>query len=180
MRKETGFELQEFSPGGGFAVITRRSRSADSGRIRRDRRHEHPRRHRAHKLGEPRVFIEPGRALVARSGPLYAVGSTKDVRRAAVRVGGLRNGGQHPAGAVRIEVLSDHREQAAGHTSRDRDDRGQYCESGDVLLRDAELPPLERDISGDAGGGAYNLSMASNYNASQRPAIVLVADGRRN
>jgi diaminopimelate decarboxylase len=55
---------------------------------------------------------------------------------------------------------------------------GKYCESGDVLLRDAELPPLEPgDVLVMPVAGAYNLSMASNYNASLRPAVVLVANG---
>jgi len=55
---------------------------------------------------------------------------------------------------------------------------GRYCESGDILLRDAELAPLEAgDILAMATAGAYALPMASNYNASLRPAVVLVKDG---
>jgi diaminopimelate decarboxylase len=45
-------------------------------------------------------------------------------------------------------------------------------------MRDAELPPLEPgDLLAMAAAGAYALPMASNYNASLRPAIVMVADG---
>ena len=55
---------------------------------------------------------------------------------------------------------------------------GRYCESGDILMRDAELPPLAAgDILAMATAGAYALPMASNYNASLRPAIVLVRGG---
>jgi diaminopimelate decarboxylase len=55
---------------------------------------------------------------------------------------------------------------------------GKYCESGDLLLKDAELPPLEPgDVLAVPASGAYNLPMASNYNASLRPPIVLVRDG---
>ena len=55
---------------------------------------------------------------------------------------------------------------------------GKYCESGDVLIRDVDLPPLEPgDVLVMPASGAYALAMASNYNASQRPAVVLVANG---
>ena len=55
---------------------------------------------------------------------------------------------------------------------------GRYCESGDILMRDAELAPLAAgDILAMATAGAYALPMASNYNASLRPAVVLVRDG---
>jgi diaminopimelate decarboxylase len=55
---------------------------------------------------------------------------------------------------------------------------GKFCESGDVLVRDADLPRLEAgDLLAVAGAGAYCLPMASNYNAFLRPAIVMVKDG---
>ena len=55
---------------------------------------------------------------------------------------------------------------------------GKYCESGDVLIRDARLPRLERgELLAIPAAGAYQLSMASNYNLAYRPAVVLVADG---
>ena len=53
-----------------------------------------------------------------------------------------------------------------------------FSEPGDTLMRDAELAPLEAgDILAMATAGAYALPMASNYNASLRPALVLVRDG---
>ena len=56
---------------------------------------------------------------------------------------------------------------------------GRYCESGDVLLRDAALPPAgPGDLLAVAVSGAYTLSMASNYNGAPRPAVLLVGDGR--
>jgi diaminopimelate decarboxylase len=55
---------------------------------------------------------------------------------------------------------------------------GKYCESGDVLLRDVDLPPLQPgDVLAMPAAGAYALAMASNYNASLRPAVVLAANG---
>ena len=55
---------------------------------------------------------------------------------------------------------------------------GKYCESGDVLLRDARLPRMRAgELLAMPAAGAYQLSMASNYNLSYRPAVVLVEDG---
>jgi diaminopimelate decarboxylase len=55
---------------------------------------------------------------------------------------------------------------------------GKYCESGDVLIDDAALPALEvGDLLAVPMTGAYCLAMASNYNLSPRPAVVIVANG---
>ena len=55
---------------------------------------------------------------------------------------------------------------------------GKYCESGDILVRDAELPsPQSGDVLALPASGAYCLAMASNYNASLKPAVVLVRNG---
>ncbi|MFC2020005.1 diaminopimelate decarboxylase, partial [Chloroflexota bacterium] len=56
---------------------------------------------------------------------------------------------------------------------------GRFCESGDVLVKDIALPPVAAgDIIAIADCGAYCLAMASNYNGSLRPAIVLVKEGQ--
>ena len=56
---------------------------------------------------------------------------------------------------------------------------GKFCESGDVLITDIVLPPVEAgDIVVVAGCGAYCIPEAMNYNAFFRPAIVLVNDGK--
>jgi len=55
---------------------------------------------------------------------------------------------------------------------------GKFCQSGDILIKDIDLPKLEPgDIIAVPGSGAYCLAMASNYNASLKPAIVMVKDG---
>ena len=56
---------------------------------------------------------------------------------------------------------------------------GKYCESGDILVKDALLPTLEAgDLIAIPASGAYAPAMASNYNWSPRPAIVMVKDGK--
>jgi diaminopimelate decarboxylase len=55
---------------------------------------------------------------------------------------------------------------------------GKYCESGDILVKDAELPKTEvGDLIAIPTSGAYNLAMESNYNLALRPAVVFVRDG---
>jgi diaminopimelate decarboxylase len=55
---------------------------------------------------------------------------------------------------------------------------GKHCESGDVVIQEAYLPALAaNDVIVVAGTGAYNYSMASNYNRVPRPAAVLVKAG---
>ena len=52
---------------------------------------------------------------------------------------------------------------------------GRFCESGDILIKDINLPKLETgDILCVYNTGAYNYSMASNYNRVEKPAMVLV------
>jgi diaminopimelate decarboxylase len=56
---------------------------------------------------------------------------------------------------------------------------GRYCESSDILITDALLPPLcAGDVLAVAACGAYAPAMASNYNMALRPAIVAVANGQ--
>ena len=55
---------------------------------------------------------------------------------------------------------------------------GKHCESGDVLLKDLNLPPATSgDVLAVFATGAYNASMSSNYNRIPRPAAVMVHDG---
>ena len=56
---------------------------------------------------------------------------------------------------------------------------GKFCESGDILVKDINLPPVSAgDIIAIPDCGAYCLPMASNYNNSLKPAIVLVKAGK--
>ena len=58
---------------------------------------------------------------------------------------------------------------------------GKHCESGDILVKDTQLPKTQPgDILVVMGTGAYNSSMASNYNRLSRPAAVLVNKGEAN
>jgi diaminopimelate decarboxylase len=176
-----GFEMREFSPGGGFAV----GYTGDQLPPAPDDYAEAivPPLLAAcdrHNLTKPRIFIEPGRSIVARAGvALYTVGGWKDVpgvRRFVSVDGGMADNIRPAIYGSRYTALVANR---MGDERRETVTvAGKYCESGDILLKDTELPPLEPgDLLAMPAAGAYALAMASNYNASLRPAIVLVRDG---
>lgn len=133
-----------------------------------------------HQVPLPRLLCEPGRSLI---GPAcvtaYTVGSQKTVPdiRTYVAVDGGMSDNPRP-----ITYQSLYRSVAANRMTAPLAEpvtlAGKHCESGDVVIPAAQLPPL---TSGDVvvipGTGAYNYSMASNYNRVPRPAAVLVAGG---
>ena len=110
---------------------------------------------------------------------LYSLGSSKDlpgVRRYVSVDGGM-------ADNIRPELYGAEYAALVANKAMDGPSEpvtvaGKYCESGDVLLRDVELPPLAAgDLLAVAAAGAYCLSLASNYNAALKPPIVMVRGG---
>ncbi len=181
MAKKHGLRLKEFSPGGGFAVQYVEGRAPPSvAEYAETITSAVTEGCQEHGLPLPRLIVEPGRAIVARAAvALYTVGSSKDVpgvRRFVSVDGGMADNIRPPLYDARYEALVANK---ALETRRETVTiAGRYCESGDILIRDAELAPLEAgDILAMATAGAYALPMASNYNASLRPAVVLVNDG---
>ena len=133
----------------------------------------------AHGLTEPRLALEPGRALVGRAGvTLYRVRSVKRLDPVSwVAVDGGMSDNPRPQ-------LYDARYTALAATRADEPATenvsiaGLHCESGDVLIDDVVLPPPRvGDLLAVPATGAYTLAMSSNYNATPRPAAVLVRDG---
>jgi diaminopimelate decarboxylase len=132
-------------------------------------------------LEPPRLVLEPGRSLVGRAGvTLYRIGSVKHASEATtyVAVDGGISDNPRPAlyGAGYTALLANRAGEETGGTYAVA---GKHCESGDVLIHRVALPePRPGDLLAVPATGAYTLSMASNYNASLRPAAVLVAAGR--
>jgi diaminopimelate decarboxylase len=134
----------------------------------------------AHNLPLPRLLCEPGRSLI---GPAcvtaYRVGSQKVIPglRTYVSIDGGMSDNPRP-----ITYQSVYRALVANRMTAPLDKTvtlaGKHCESGDILIKDAALPELKSgDVVTIAGTGAYNYSMASNYNRVPRPAAVLVTEG---
>jgi diaminopimelate decarboxylase len=132
------------------------------------------------KLSLPKLIIEPGRAIIARAGvALYRVGVIKDIPgiRCYVSVdGGMGDNIRQALYGARHEAVVANR--IMEKESKKVTISGKFCESGDILIKDVNLPPvIAGDIIAVADCGAYCLPMASNYNASLRPAVVLVREG---
>src|SRR5919108_4723100 len=133
------------------------------------------------ELGEHRTLVlEPGRALVASAGvTLYTVESVKHgaAGELLVAVDGGMSDNLRPMlyGATYEAHLAD-RYGAGGVPCTVV---GKHCESGDVLVRDAQLPdPRPGDVLVTPATGAYGHAMANNYNGIPRPPVVFCSGGR--
>jgi len=180
---EFDFELRELSPGGGFGVrYTAADEPLSAGEITRAIADTVCAAVRRHGLSElPRLTIEPGRSIVGPAAvAVYRVGSVKEIAgvRTYVAVdGGMADNIRPTAyGALYTPVLANRVLDEADSVVAVA---GKYCESGDVLVREARLPwPRVGDLVAMPGSGAYHLAMASNYNLSPRPAVVVVVNGQ--
>jgi diaminopimelate decarboxylase len=127
----------------------------------------------------PKLLCEPGRSLIGSACvTAYTIGSTKTVPeiRTYVAIDGGMSDNPRP-----ITYQSLYRAVVANRMSAPATETvtiaGKHCESGDILIKEASLPQTEPgDILVVMGTGAYNYSMASNYNRLPRPAAVVVAD----
>ena len=182
MGERHGFELREFSPGGGWGVtyhesdtpvpLERYVQTVCKAVVEGCRRHG---------LELPALVIEPGRSIVAPAAvALYRVGARKEIPgvRTYISVDGGMADNIRPAlyGARYTALVAN---KADRPTEEMVTVAGRFCESGDVLIRDVALPRLEAgDLLAVPGAGAYCLALAGNYNLVPRPAVVLVGDGK--
>jgi diaminopimelate decarboxylase len=130
-------------------------------------------------LGEPELWVEPGRFLVAESGILLTRVTTvkKTPFRRFVGVDAGFNTLVRPAmyGAYHHILAAGRLDDPQEHY----DVYGPLCESGDVFARDRSFPGVsEGDLLAIMDVGAYGFSMSSQYNSRPRPAEVIVKDGR--
>ncbi|WP_218082637.1 diaminopimelate decarboxylase [Anthocerotibacter panamensis] len=130
-------------------------------------------------LSYPKLICEPGRSIVGPAGvTLYRMGSQKvvpEVRSYVTIDGGMSDNPRPITYGARYTALVANKPEAA--PTETVTVAGKHCESGDILLKDIQLPPTEAgDILAVFATGAYNYAMASNYNRLPRPAAVLVHD----
>lgn len=128
----------------------------------------------------PRLLCEPGRSLVASAGlTLYRIGSRKEVPgiRTYLSVDGGMSDNPRPI-TYQSQYTAVLVERPRAAASERVTLAGKHCESGDILLKDLALPPAQSgDVLAVFATGAYNASMASNYNRIPKPAAVLVHEG---
>lgn len=128
----------------------------------------------------PKLFVEPGRSIVGPAGvTLYSVGHIKPLPSGKTFVavdGGMADNPRPITYDAKYTAVVANRMN--GGTSRDPVTLvGRFCESGDIIIKETHIAAETGDIIAVFGTGAYNYSMASNYNRTARPACVLVSNG---
>ena len=135
------------------------------------------------KLGlpVPNILMEPGRSLVADAGmTLYTVGSVKEIKGYKNYVsidGGMTDNPRYtlyesPYTVILASRANDQKDYTATVA-------GRCCESGDLIQENVKMPkPCRGEILAVLTTGAYNYSMASNYNRIGRPPVVMLNSKR--
>jgi diaminopimelate decarboxylase len=181
--RRTGFRTEIIDLGGGFGVRYVASqkttdipaRIAEIGAFMNEKA-------AALGIALPAVAFEPGRSIVAEAGlTLYTVGTVKRIpgyKNYVTIDGGMGDDPRYALYRSRYTVL------AAGKMGEEASFRctlaGRCCESGDLIQEDILLPESVRrgDVIAVCTTGAYNYSMASNYNRFGRPALVMLRGGK--
>ncbi|WP_225731663.1 MULTISPECIES: diaminopimelate decarboxylase [unclassified Nocardia] len=183
VRQDHGVILTELDLGGGHAVAYRAGDAEmnlseladiiDDALDAACARHHFPR---------PAIAMEPGRAIVARAGvTLYRVLSIKHVADGHSYVtvdGGMGDNARVALYGARYHVVVANRHPCGPQMTATV--AGRYCEAGDVLAVDVQLPADLRpgEVLAMPCTGAYHHSLASAYNSVGRPPIIAVRDGR--
>lgn len=182
IKNELGLDIEELNLGGGFGIKYIKSNDPpdpqDVAQTIADAVKES-----CEKLGmtAPFIVLEPGRSIVAPAGvTVYTVGSVKeipDIRTYVSVDGGMTDNPRYALYGSVYEVVLPQR-------PLDKKDTlvtiaGRCCESGDLVAADVHLPKTRAgELLAVLSTGAYNYSMASNYNRVPRPAVIMVADGK--
>lgn len=135
------------------------------------------------QLALPRLLIEPGRSLIGTACvTAYTVGGRKvipDLRTYISVDGGMSDNPRPITYQSLYQVVCGNKMRTPAQEKVTI--AGKHCESGDIVVKDIYLPQTKPgDILVVLGTGAYNYSMASNYNRLSRPAAVLVNEGEAN
>lgn len=182
IKSETGYEIKELNLGGGFGIKYLESENPEKfteymKRVAKTIKAEVKEKN----IALPFILIEPGRSIVgAECVTLYTVGAVKHIPNIRTYVsidGGMTDNPRY------ILYQSEYEALCANKANEPKTTKvtiaGKCCESGDLIQENADLQPVESgDIIAVLSTGAYNYSMASNYNRIPRPAVVMVKDGK--
>jgi diaminopimelate decarboxylase len=178
MRAKTGYTAEKINLGGGFGVRYTADQPAVDivGNIQKIAAQVNEICD-SYGFDRPVILMEPGRSIVAAAGiTLYTVGTVKEIEgyRTYVSVdGGMTDNPRYALYQSRYEALLANR--AAEKKDLICTIAGRCCESGDLIGEGMALQtPVRGDILAVLVTGAYNYSMASNYNRVPRPAVVMI------
>lgn len=181
IKQEYDYHVEELNIGGGFGIkYTSMDEPLDIEYFLDPIMELVEKKSREISISRPVVYIEPGRYIVGEAGiTLYEVGSIKNiegVRKYISIDGGMPDNPRPALYQAKYDAVV-----ANKYNSKDQElvtVAGKCCESGDILIWDIMLPKAERgDILCVKSTGAYNFSMASNYNKLLRPPVVMVKEG---
>ena len=181
LAKQEGFIPEELSPGGGWGVPYLPEQPEHSaGELVKAVCQALVDQCARYRWPFPTLVLEPGRWLSAQAGvALYTIGTHKtssDGTRFVAIDGGLADN-PRPAlyQAQYTALVTNKANQAPVQTVNLA---GRFCESGDQLIYGLPLPDVQRgDVVAVPVAGAYQLSMASNYNLIPRPAVLWLEEG---
>ena len=182
IRSETGAEMDELNLGGGFGIqYTSKDDPLPYAKYMEEVSGEIRRCAALHGLKVPFILMEPGRSIVGEAGTtLYTVGNSKHIpgiRDYLAVDGGMGDNPRYALYQSQYTFLLANRADAPADTVVTI--AGKCCESGDLLGEHVSLPKASQgDILAVLSTGAYNYSMASNYNRNPIPPVVMVKDGQ--
>lgn len=180
LKDKCGFVTEELDLGGGFGIYYKEGDERKELSYFVDPMMEYIERFTIeNKIKRPKLYIEPGRWIVGEAGiTLYTVGSIKEIPNVRTYVGVDGGLPDNPRPAL---YQAEYEGVIANKIDEELTEvvtiAGKCCESGDVLIWDLKVPKLEAgDILVVKSTGAYNYSMASNYNRIPKPPVVMIKD----
>ena len=131
-------------------------------------------------IKNPKILMEPGRSIVGEAGiTLYTVGCVKDIKNVRKYIsvdGGMADNPRYAL--YEAEYSASVANKADAELKEKVTIAGKCCESGDLLIKDIMMPEINvGDLLCIYSTGAYNFSMASNYNRIPRLPVVMIRDG---
>ncbi len=183
VKQRLSFELKELNLGGGYAIrYTEKDEKINFDDYLRQVLEIVKTKADEFNLKRPYVYFEPGREIVGEAGvTLYQVGGVKEIPNVRTYVsidGGMTDNPRYALYGSEYTVLN------ASKLNKIADSKvtiaGKCCESGDIIQKDVEMKfPQAGDIITVLCTGAYNYSMASNYNRIPVPAVVMIKNGEK-
>lgn len=181
IKNETGHVITELNLGGGFGIkyTDNDNPTAYDNYMNSVSKAVHAKAEQ-YDLPVPFVYIEPGRSIVGEAGiTLYTVGAVKtipDIRTYVSIDGGMCDNIRYALYQSEYTVVTANKADKEADTVVTI--AGKCCESGDLIQENTKIAKAEPgDTIAVLSTGAYNYSMASNYNRIPKPPIVLVNNG---
>lgn len=181
IKEETGAEIKELNLGGGFGIkYTGEDKPAPYSDYMNRVAAVIKKKAEEHSMELPFIIIEPGRSIAGAAGiTLYTVGAVKEIENVRTYVsidGGMTDNPRYILYQSTYEIL------CANKANEPKTEKitlaGKCCESGDLIQENAMIQKVvPGDIIAVLSTGAYNYSMASNYNRIVRPAVVMTNNG---